>query len=634
MSKPKILQISFVLLIMLLVFAAIRQSFTLALSGDDWVIHYTIRSVFDVYKQASYFNPLTYFCTYCPHYFFSSIISRIWGYEPFYYYLASYIARVIATLGLFLLVKKLTGRAFPAVLASMFFAVTYLGIEATDWVFNYNHILDIAVYSFFLIWYFKTKDTPMLKNFLISALLFALALIISPPRMHGMFALAVVAEAGWFLIEGRKFNFKLSVLRILMLFTINYIILYGMSDLYIFIRDKFHFEIGPAFLGNGYGTREWNASRVADGITAIKTRLSQGQFDVVVEPIASLGNYIMPDTLWAKIPFANFTFLGKRAFTLTTYILPISFVWGILTYIVLKVLGAKKKINLTYITLLVVWMFFIYFLQKTAMASFVYPKVAFSLIGGFTIIFSFCLFAILKKSKPVMAHLLLLSLGWMVTFGLLPWLISPYGILLTEGRYNVQQGAGLAVWLAIIFTILIDTLKIKKKVNYLGIVYITIFLIVFMHISFTDGYLQHVNSYRNKDLINKYWNTITSKYPTIDKSGVNVYLMLTDQASNEIAEALRFGFDAKATVYYGINDGNNSPFMTVNAYDGVLSSVSDGKYLTQLGHKPIPTTVDRVYAFMLVNKELTDITQEIRAKLRNDLVTLKKDTPQNLPTTP
>lgn len=627
---------TFILLLIITIaaFLAVRLSFNLAQGGDDWGIHYLIWGIFDVRHEAVYWNPFTYFCTYCPHYFFLSIISRFFGYEHIYYFLASFIARVIAASAIFFLIKKLTGRILPAILAGIFFAVTYLGIEATDWAFNYNYYLGIAVVCLLLDWYWKAKITGKFKHTLIACLLVAASAIISPARMHGLIPLLLIVELGWWAIDGKKYNFKKGILRLLIASIFYYIVLYGISDLYIFIRDTFHFEIGPFYIGNGYGAKEWNSGRVYEGINFIKTKIAQGQPDLIIDPIATLGNYIMPDRLWEKIPFSQISFFGNLPFTFLTYFLPISLVYGFSTYVILKLVGLKKHLTPLYAFCLILWLIFIYLLHQISLNTFFYPRIAFSLIGGFSIIFSIWAFCLLKTTKPILAHLLLVGLGWMFTFILFPWIIGPYGIILTWGRYSIQQGAGLAIWMAVIFTLAIDILQSKRKFSSLGIIYLVISFFILMHLNFANDYLNYVNTYRNKEIDAKFWNQITSTVPTLDNKGLNIFLLITDQTSAEIAEAIRFGFYGRASIYYKTTVWEYSPFMVINNYDDILSSVYDGKYLLKQGRKPIPTSIDRIYAFYFQNKEMYNITEEVRKKLTEDVATLKKGNQLPLQTTP
>lgn len=631
MSKSKIVGISFAFGIVFLSFLTIRHSFNLALGGDDWGLHWLIWGIFGVWHEASYFNPLSYFCTYCPHYFFLSIISKFFGYEPFYYFLASLLARIFVSFSLFLLIKTLTKRTLPAVLAAVFFAVNYVGIEATDWAFNYNHILGVGLVAIFLIWYYKAKETLNRRNLLIAAALFVLAAAVSPPRMHGLLPLLVIAEIGWFLIEGKKFNLKWAGLRLLVMAAVNYAILYGISDIYLLIRDNLHFEIGPYFVGNGYAAHGWNEGRVRDGIAFLQNLYAKGTSDFIVDPIATLGNFIMPDRLWQAIPFSQFSLFGRPPFTFFSYILPITLISGAVSFFILSCAELRKKLVPLFSFNIFLWMLFVYYLLKINPVTFSYPRVAFALVGGFAIILTVWLFFLLRKSKPILAHILLLGFGWLNTFTLFPWLINPYGIIFSWGRYAIQQGGGLSVWAGVVFVICIDALNKKRKYTSLGLVYITLLLFVFMHFKFSNDYLSHVANYRSKDLDKIYWGKITSDAPSLDKNGLNIFLMITDQSSAEIAEAIRFGFGARSAIYYGIVSKDYTPFMVVNEYENTLSSVYDGKYLTKHGRKPIPTTVDRIYAFALQNKEMINITNQVRDKLNSDLAVLKQENPLPLP---
>lgn len=618
------LYIFLVLLLSFFAFLSVRISFSLAQGGDDWGIHYLIWQIFDLAGDASYFNPFTYFCTYCPHYFFLSIISRVFGYEHFYYFLANFIARVIAGLSLFFLVKHITKESLIAALASIFFVITYLGIEATDWAFNYNYILGIGVMSFLFIRYWIAKETGKIKNTFIAGLLVAASAIIAPARMHGLIPLLLIAEVAWWVIEGRKFNLKKSFIRLSIASILYYIVLYGVSDLYIYLRDSFHIEIGPYYVGNGYGAKEWNTSRVWEGINFIREKISHGQSDLIIDPIATLGNYIMPDMLWSAIPFSKISIFGKSSFTFFPYLFPLSVAYGSLTLLILFLAGIKRKIAFFYIGNLILWMIFIYFLHKATANTFSYPRVAFSLIGGFTIIFSVWIFFLLKKSKPLIAHTLILGLGWMFTFILFPWIIGPFGIITTWSRYSIQQGAGLAIWMALIFFITIEALNRKRRYTLLGITYLLILLFIFMHIKFSNDYLGYVATYRSREIDTRFWNKIITDVPSLDTQGLNIFLMLTDQPSAQIAEAIRFGFYGRASIHYNTRVWEYSPFMVVNEYESVLSSVYDGRYLKKQGRKPIPTTVDRVYAFVLQNREIYNVTAQVREKLNGDLKALNK----------
>ncbi len=633
MRKKTIQIVGLILYLALIAFLAIRQNFNLAFVGDHWGINYLIWGIFDIRKEASFFNPMTYFCTYCPHYFFMYPIIKLFGYEPFYIALASFISRIAVASLLFFMINKITKNKLLAFLSSSFFAVTLVGIEATDWSYNFIHILGIGAVALFFIWYWKTKDSPTIKkNYIFSSLFFLSALVISPPRMHGMLPLMTLIEIGWLIIEGKKFKLKYAFLRLLLLVIISYIVLNGVSDLYLYLRDHFGILIGPFFIGNGYGGADWNKSRAIDGFKIMSDFISKGQTDFLLDPIATVGNYILPNSLWGLIPFSKISFLGKQSFTFSTYLLPISLFFSGIGCIVLQVTGLRKKSKiLLYILCSFLWMMLIYWLQKTNINTFSYPRIAFALVGGISFIFTIFLFFILRKTQPKIAMMILLGLGWMFTPIIFPWLIGPYGIINAEGRYSVQQGAGVSIWMAVLFFILVDKLKKTKKTFFLGITYTAIFAFIFLNIYFSNVYLNNIATYRSKALDSYYWNIMTTAVPVLDNKGLDIFFLLTDQQSALIAENLRFGFFGRSSIYYNITDRHHDPFMVVNDYPAILSSVSDGKYLIKQGREAIPTSIDRIHAFILEDKQMTDVTNEVRARLKEDLTALKQGTLQLQP---
>lgn len=619
----KTFYISFFLFIFFISYLAVRQSFTLALSGDDWLIHYTIWSIFEVRKEGNLLNPLVYFCTYCPHYLFLSIIKYFFRFEPFYYYFFSYLIRTGVSLILFFVLKKLTKRILPAVLASTFFTVSYIGIETTDWVFNLNHYLGVGVVSIFLFKYFRAKETQKLKDIFQAGLLLATALTISPPRMHGLFPLILIAEIGWLFIERRRFNFKKATERLAVCLGFYFLIIKGIGEVVSILRDH-SINLGADWVIGGYGT-ELYSQQINQGLKLIKSNLLQGHTDFLIDPIASLGNYIVPGIFLSKIPFS-----------FTASIFPLFLIFALLTYSILHLLGLSKKNGVFYVINLLSWTIFIYFLKLTNPNTFTFPRTTFALVGGITVIFTLWLFFLLKRSKPELAHLILVSCGWMFTFILFPWLLSPASeIMLAWGRYSVQQSAGFAFWVAILFTLIIDYSKTKRKFFSLGISYLMIMLLALLQLVFTNIYFSHVNSYRNIELDKKYWNIITTSVPNIDKNAQNIFLLLTDRESSEIAEAIRFGFFGRSIMHYNITNQNFNPIMVVNEYAGVLSSVYDGKYLIKHGRiNSKPIEMDHVYAFYLQNKHMYEITKDIREKLKSDLLALQTGNLQLPPITP
>ncbi len=602
--KKKVLPYFFLfLLILLLTFIAVRPSFNLALSGDDWLLHYTIWHQFEL-QRSNYFNPLGYICTYCPHYFFLSIIKFFWGINPFYHYLSSYFARIIVALSIFLLIKKITKEYSLAFLASIFFSVNYLGIETTDWVFNMSHYLGIAVVCIFFIIYYKAQSAKNITYIVLPALLFAAALIISPPRMHGLFPLVVFSELILFLIYKKSYSFKYGVFRTIIIFLTYLFIFSWLGKIIKFLIDS-GLKIDPGGVIDGYGSSQFNLQRVQQGLSSTRSLLSLNQTDFIVNPFATLGNYFLPDRLLNILPLHETTVFG----------ILILMIWVFITILTLKLFNFKKHQLIYYLTFLTVWTIFIYILKAFNQETFTPYRITLSLLGGFSTIFTIFLFFLIKKELPVISYVFAISFGWMNTFYFFPQLLEPFAFMFSWSRYAVQAAAGLSIWVAVIIYLVVIKLREKRLYSYLSIPYTLAFSFFIMHLIFTNNYLQHVGTYRSVELDKKLWNQITTSVPKIVQDSQSIFFLASHPAVFETAEmGLRFGFSARSAMFYNITNININPNMIVNNYTVLLSTIFKES-----------VNLNNVYGFYLdENQQLFNITDQVRQKLTEDLEALNE----------
>jgi len=582
--------------ISLLTYLSLRESLNTALSGDDWLMVYTIWMDSVVRKAVSYWNIKTYLSTYGPPYGFMSIIIHYFGYIPYYYYLVSLITRILASFSIFYLVKRYSKSFQVAFLASIFFAVSYIGIQSTDWVFNFNHYIGIIFGSIFLITYYKVRKKPSIPGVMFTGALFALCLLLSPNRMHGMLPLVLIMEFAWFLIEGKKFNFKNFAIR--------------------FITLLASYKI--VFSGAGYGSTEYNLSLVQKGVDIGLDLLSKKQIWFLLNPISSLGNYIVPDLFYQDLPFNTVATFLNRPGSFFIHFLTILGSIGIVGAILLTLLKTKFSILMIFSGSLLSWAFVMRYIKRLNPIEYSGAYADYAAIGGGIIIFTFFLFFQLKRTKPQLAHLLLGSLGWMVAFTLFPWLLAPYSVLETTIRYSIQQAIGAAIWFSIIFYLLFNGLSKRNNFKiFLIPASIALFLFLKMNIDFSNIYFDKLNLHRGSQLDKKLWSEITTKVTDIpdDRSSI-FYLIYDDYLTAEIG--LRSGFSARAAMHYNIRDQNNNPYMIFN-YEDIISIVTTGEAWANQGEPAEVTPLDYVFAFKLENNNITDTTEKFRATLAKDI---------------
>jgi len=617
LPKTKYLTGFVILLLFLLALLAVKNSFSLALSGDDWLMHWMTWSIFHIRKITSIWNPLSWLCTYCPHYPTLNLMRFFFGFEPFYYYLLSLVTRALAAVTIYFILRSITKSIILAVLAGAIFAVGYPGIETTDWVFNFVHYLGIPAALIFLWFYYQAKKKLKLKAEIIAALFFLLALIISPPRMHGLYPLVLTLELVWVLIEGRKYNFKHGLVRIVLLFILYRALFVWMGDLTLFLRDR-GIDITSGHDVYGYGDPAWLMQRIKDGIAKATMALSTGRSDFLLYPIIAVGNYVVPESVLASIPFAKFTFMGRSAFSFLTYSVPIVGFLAASAFFVFRNINARLSHYWTYFPLLIGWALFIKEMKRLNISTFSDSQIAFALIGGAITLFTIYLFFIIKDKKRTIAEIILLGLAWMYTFGLFPWILEPLSVLTPSGRYSIQQLVGLAFWVSALFYILFSSAK-KGVVTKTVLVLFAVFYL-FIHFNSTDKYLAQVKEFRNKELDAYLWQTITTDIPTIPKDAVSVVYLTYEPTDYLVAEwAIRFGFPSRASLYYQITDQNKTPFVIMGNYGDLVSVVTDGERLAKQGLPKDPVVkIDNVYAFHLRDKKLKNVTEETRQKLSEE----------------
>ena len=106
----------------LLYFFLFKRTFNLALYGDDWLQLYNLWLSFDIQKTLSFFDIRSYLGAYWPQYFFLGLIRHFFGYEAPAYFALSLILRILASISLFFLVKKVSDSKLAGFFATLIFS--------------------------------------------------------------------------------------------------------------------------------------------------------------------------------------------------------------------------------------------------------------------------------------------------------------------------------------------------------------------------------------------------------------------------------------------------------------------------------------------------------------------------------
>ncbi len=581
-----------VIFISILGYVTLKDTLALALIGDDWLLLYTIRQIFDIQKSQNFFQLGSYLCTYCPHYPLLSLVKHFWGYNPYYYYLVSMVVRIASALALFFGTYALTKKKLMALVVGGLWVTTYQGIQSSDWVFNFNHYAGIGIVAIFVTLYIKLQNAFSIKKLAICALLFCFAVIVSPPRMHGLVPFVFIIELSWLVIQGKQYGWKLGLIRIAT----------------ILLAYKLLFVLAKG----GYGTSEYNLNQIQHGFMEMQALWAKGQTAFLTYPVGSLGNYLLPDISWTAIQKTNILGLGAGLNSFKQLIVPISICTTLFFLILSRLIGVGKKIWKMFFLGQAVWMMIIYWIVRQNRTTFSKENIVFALVGGAFILFTILAGWTLRKTQTLYSRLLFVSLGWMVAFSVLPWILAPYAPLPTWMRYSVQQGAGLALWMGVVFALVVEKVPTGSKRRFMAIgVFVALIL---FQISNTHSYIQTLSAHRSEVMVQPLWDTLHKDLGQLPRDRLTVVYLTYDDYY--LAEwGLRFGFSSRAFIEFGLDKPGTTPIMVLD-YPELVSFVTDGKEFAKHGFplKPIPLT--DVYAFELKNGKLINKTDEVRSVLK------------------
>ena len=581
-------QIIWILIIIpLLSYIFLKKTLNLALYGDDWEQLYNLWLSFDVLKTLSFFDIRSYLSPYWPQYLFLGIIRHFFGYEPTAYFASSLFLRILATISLFFLIKKLTRKSLPAYLSTLIFTFSAAGLQTTDWVFNMNTYAGVFFLNLSFIFYLKLRDSNVLFSlkYVLFITFFTLALGIVSVRMHGAVIFIAITEFFLSFFARREGKFKL--------------------DKYFFLRIITPLLILLMLIKLGsFGSTSDNLP-LKSGLTYLGEMIQKGRYDAFFYFLGIIGNIAIPDNTINSLAFGRFSIL-LLYFIAADSILTIALRGGKRVFFQLFI---SNILGIILGKLISIW--------NPLLSS---GNILSILTGIHIISISFIIFWKFRKTHLLQAALIVIGLFWLISFSFLYWVRNPSLIIETTARYMTMGAYGFAILFAGLIGLMIERALSTKKIIALSLL-ASIFILVFwlkINLDASNKYLTNLEENRNIALTNKAWNILLQNVPVIDKENPSVFYFTTDNPT-AIYMIFSFGFPPHGGLLYQIPDWLNTPIPTVH-YEELFKMVSSGEILKTLhGRKPTPIPLSRVFAFDFRNGELISITEEVRQKLAEDL---------------
>lgn len=223
---PLTLSLFLVFIISLITFL---PTFNLGLFGDDWLAFWRYLQYLGP-KSPGEWNHLSYFLTsYGPQDIIMGLLQKVYGFSSLNYQLTSYILRLLASFSLYPVAWYLTRNKLAAFFAVTFFSITAIGLETTAWVFNMPSYIAISFLNLFFYFYLKNHSEQKINLLILAGLLFTLAFLMAPIRMHGLLPFIVVMELFWLFQKPSSIQVKQFLFRIGLFFSISLIIFLTLS---------------------------------------------------------------------------------------------------------------------------------------------------------------------------------------------------------------------------------------------------------------------------------------------------------------------------------------------------------------------------------------------------------------------
>ncbi|TSC88537.1 MAG: hypothetical protein G01um10147_33 [Microgenomates group bacterium Gr01-1014_7] len=175
--------IYYAMLLLIVGIFVFNKTFHLSLIGDEWQMMWIVKNSVVTTGQWDLHINQTFGQGYRMGALIMYLLTEYFGYDGKTVYIFSFITRFFATLTLFYFLRKRGCSYLAAFLGSLFFLVTPIGLQATDWAKNFTSYISI---SFFLLCIDSIYSLKSWRSILFFLLTFSISIYVNPIRSHGI----------------------------------------------------------------------------------------------------------------------------------------------------------------------------------------------------------------------------------------------------------------------------------------------------------------------------------------------------------------------------------------------------------------------------------------------------------------
>lgn len=567
---------------------------------------YGFRQLRDKYPDNLQFviNSYKSWGTYSHQFYYLGILNYLFGTNFENYHIIAHIFKIIATIGLYPLFYFLSGSSLVAFLGAILYSFSPSSMGSLYGISNGNDYPAILILSIFLwIYLFSFKNNNFsLKLLFWMFVFFFSSLIISPERSIPIIILVLIFETIFLLRNHSKLRLLTSIKRAGLLF----------MPIFLFLILK-----PPSNATGSLSTLLANTGNLLNGIM-------MGRGDYLLNPFISLSSTFLPDKYWTLIGIVqtdNFLEYMVRLLTLplVTVFIPTSIIIAFFS---------KKPLRFILIVFLITVFggVFSYFGALGHQGALINQAVAGFYILGLAVGF---LMEYLESKN---------NLYFGLFFGPFISFVFILTMWLTSGSMDTFKGIYRYLTIASIFSCLflgniIALLfkRIYRKSLFFKLLSLLPFLLLIQVIRLNIGeikdYYDHSlaigygweDQNKMRQLLLPYYRNLSLGSPRIIYADIHTDAINTQYYSNTIYA----GWDAWPMYFPGVNfKPGIIPYMAIDysvlkswviKRDGTTGIFYPGTFLS---YKPTFYRSENFFAIRFVNRNLIDITQEIKEELK------------------
>lgn len=515
-DKEKLRHVILILILALIGLAVFWKTFQLEIYGDEWEGIWWTTSTLQT--KGVYNNRLDY----KPYETAAILLNLVSGASSLKYnstavYLFSFILRLIAVyfLYLFLIGRKLSTTA--SFLGSLFFLITPVGIQATDWAKNFTSYISIA---FFLLCLDSIYNLTSWKRILIFLSTFLISVYVNPIRSHGIILTTVflLTIQLIFLKSLYRKNIALSILAQTMIFFL-------LSKMLIF------------------GEMGGRANYYIQKLILLFNQLFNNNWTKAGDIFILIGRGALPQpSLLYFALFLIILLLWKRYLFSKKYLPFTILVHIILTFIIFFYFAPLSNENITAISGIYLFLF---------------------------ITATFIIEISTKKISDAINTLIPLLLN--ICFVFTPWIFGNTDVTDSTHRYLIYPALSIPIIVA--FSLNENIFKnIKVKMISIGASVILLFMFFFSIKSEIDNlYIRH-----NQTLAKIIWQQIIPYFDNFDFKNHRAIIFFDSDDQAMLHDVVSFGFGYHVGFIYKVWDYDKLP-VAVDSMKDLVSLITDGK---------------------------------------------------------